>query len=266
MGRVGASIMAEQGWASLFTAALGGGFTVKALEIAYQEYKNRKERRTVDTTAVDVSLEPLLRAADELVGKLRSLAEQDFIPIRDADGETLDDPGFASVVYLFVQFWSEVEILRFRGLSSAVARTPRGKHAQAFLTCLESRRVRLIDRISQRALGEAALVGERTVNFVEFIKAYDTDAYMKRWLAPLLDVLTGLRQVERRQKVLQYAIVIHALIDTLDKDHLVTSDRPATPNKLNARSWKDLNYRVFGVYLTFVGDRDKYIGPPKRRP
>jgi hypothetical protein len=56
------------------------------------------------------------------------------------------------------------------------------------------------------------------------------------------------------------------MIDTLDKRHIVTKERPATPNKLNAKSWKELNYRVLGVYLRFVANRLKYIGPPKRRP
>lgn len=258
--------MTDQGWLALFTAALGGGFTVKALEIIYQEYHTRTTRRSEDTRAIDASLEPLLRAADELVGKLRSLAEQDFIPIRAVDVNSLEDTSFASVIYLFVQFWSEIEIVRFRGLSTAVARSSRGKQTQAFLTCLESRRVRLIDRISQRALGEAVLINGRTMNFVEFMKSYDSDVYMKRWLKPLLEVLSRTRESDARQNVLQYATVIHALIDTLDKEHLVTKERPATPNKLNAKSWKDLNYRVFGVYLTFVSNRSKYIGPPKRRP
>lgn len=258
--------MADQSWLSLFGVAFGGGFTVKLLDIGYLEYRAWKTHQAEDTKTIDERLEPLLRAADELVGKLRSLAEQDFIPIRDADTDTMNDTGFASVVYLFVQFWSEVEIVRFRALSTSVAKSQRGKHTLAFLTCLESRRVRLIDRISQRALGEAALVDGKTMNFVAFIKSYEADPYMKRWLAPLLAVLSQTKQSGPRQKVLQYAVVIHALIDTLDKDHIVTNDRPATPNKLNGKSWKDLNYRVFGVYLEFVGDRDKYIGPPKRRP
>jgi hypothetical protein len=181
-------------------------------------------------------------------------------------GKTLDDAEFASLVYLFVQFWSQVESVRLAGMSASVGRSKRGKWTQSFLTCLESRRVRLINRISQRALGEAVLVNGRTMNFVEFIKCYDTDPYIKRWLAPLLTVLSNLDKSDERQKVLQYAVVMHAFIDTLDKGHLVTHDRPATPNKLNRESWRDLNYRVFAVYLTFVADRSKYIGPPKRRP
>lgn len=258
--------MADQGWWALFAAAFGGGFTVKMLEIGHQEYRSWKAQRSDNTKTIDQSLEPLLKAADELVGKLRSLAEQDFIPIHDANVDNLDDAAFASVVYLFVQFWSHVEIIRFREMSSAMAKSQKGKQTQSFLTCLESRRVRLIDRISQRALGEAALTDGRAMNFVEFIKSYGADVYMKRWLKPLLSVLSKIKYSDERQKILQYAAVIHALIDTLDQKHLVTRDRPATPNKLNKSSWKDLNYRVFGVYLTFVTDRSKYIGPPKRRP
>lgn len=258
--------MADQGWLALFTAALGGGVTIKVLEIVYQEYRSWKIGRSDIAKTVDTSLEPILRAADELVGKLRSLAEQDFIPIRDARVDDLDDAGFASVVYLFVQFWSEVELVRFRGLSTSVARSTRGKQTQAFLNCLESRRVRLIDRISQRALGEAALREGRTISFVDFIKGCDSDPYMKRWLAPLTGVLTSLRDTSARQRVLQYTAIVHAFVDTLDKHHAVTKNRPATPNKLNAKSWKDLNYRIFDIYLPFVADRAKYIGPPKRRP
>lgn len=203
------------------TAALGGGVAVKLLEFAFDEIKEWRTGRTDHSRNVDRNLEPLLRSGDELVGKLRSLAEQDFLPIRRADSDNLSDPGFGSLVYLFVQFWSEVEIIRFRGLSSQVAKSKRGRQVQAFLRCLESRRLRLIDRISQRAVDG----------------------------------------VEGRQRVLQYAAVVHALIDTLDKDRLVTRNRPAIPNKLNKRSKRDMTYRVFGVYLKFVDNPGKYLGP-----
>jgi hypothetical protein len=119
----------------------------------------------------------------------------------------------------------------------------------------------LIDRISQRALGEAALVNGRTMNFVEFIRSCESDPYTMRWLQPLLEALDHLDVAEGRQALLHYAVVLHALIDTLDKEHDVTRNRPATPNKLSRESRRDLTFRVFGVYLTFVENRDKYIGP-----
>lgn len=246
---------------TLAKAALGGGIVVKLLDFLFQEFKDWRTDRSDNSKDVDRNLEPLLRAADELVGKLRSLAEQDFLPVREADLTRLDEPGIGSLVYLFVQFWSEVEIVRFRGLSSEVAKSQRGRRTQAFLRCLESRRLRLIDRISQRALGEAAQVDGRTMNYVEFMKSVDSDTYVDRWLTPLREALQAVDLTEGRQRVLQYSIVIHAMIDTLDKERLVTRDRPSIPNKLNKRSKRDLTYRVFGVYLGFVSNPTKYIGP-----
>jgi hypothetical protein len=67
----------------------------------------------------------------------------------------------------------------------------------------------------------------------------------------------------QRQKLLQYGLVLHALIDTLDGQHVVTRNRPGLPGKLSRQTWRDLNYRVFRVYLPFVTDRRKYLGLPR---
>ncbi len=257
--------MTEGNWLTLLAVALGGGLTVKLIEIIYEQFGLWRDRRAGDAKVVDRSLEPLLRATDELVGKLRSLGEQDFLPLRELMHDGLDNENFASVVYLFVQFWSEVEIIRQRGLSGDVARSKRGRLTQAFFRCLESRKLRLIDRISQRAIGESALLDGRTMNYVEYVRHFDSDSYAKRWAAPLIAVLSKTWETETRQLILQYLVVLHAMIDALDPRHLVTRDRPGVPNKLSAKSWKDLNYRVFKLYLPGLKSQ-KYIGPPKRRP
>lgn len=258
--------MTDASWLALLAAALGGGATVKFIEIVYDQFRRWTDRREGDAKVVDRNLEPLLRAADELVGKLRSLGEQDFVPLRNLQHDGLEDEGFASVVYLFVQFWSEVEIVRSRGLSVDVARSKRGRQTQSFFRCLESRKLRLIDRISQRAIGESALIAARTMNFVEYVQHFDSDPYARRWAKPLINVLSQTWDTESRQLILQYLVVLHVMIDTLDPKHLVTRDRPGIPNKLSSKSWKDLNYRVFKIYLPELSDRSKYIGPPKRRP
>ena len=253
--------MAEQSWWSIFAAAFSGASSFAVLEFFYKEFKDWRKRQRDHSRTVDVNLEPLLRSADELVGKLRSLAERDFLPIRGRADYSLADTDIASVIYLFVQFWAEVEVVRFRGLSAEIASSEKGKQTQAFLNCLQSRRVRLIDRISQRALGEVALIDGRTMNFVEFVKVSTGDPFSDRWLCPLLDVLGNLDKTEKRQAMLQYFVVLHALIDTLDSKHVITRDRPGTPNKLNKESRTALNYRVFGVYLKFVKNHVKYVGP-----
>lgn len=253
--------MAIPDWWGLFGAAFGGAFSAPMLQFAYHEMKEWRGVKRDHSRQVELSLEPLLRAADELAGKLRSLGESDFLAMRGRTSYSLDDSVVASVIFLFVQFWAEVEIVRFSGLSAEVARSEKGKQVQNFLICLQSRRVRLIDRISQRALGELALSERRTMNFVEFVKNVGVEPLSERWLAPLISVLGGLDQSASRQKILQYMVVLHALIDTLDPDHAVTRDRPGIPNKLNAASRKALQFRIFGVYLPFVAKPSKYIGP-----
>lgn len=110
--------MAEIGWLQLLTAALGGGFVVKTLDILYQEVVRRIERASTAKQFVDDHLDPILKAADELVGKLRSLAENDFRDLRGsrADLVRFDSPNFGSVLFLFAVFWAQVEIYRREGL------------------------------------------------------------------------------------------------------------------------------------------------------
>lgn len=263
--------MAETGWLHLLTAALGGGVTVKALDIVYQELRHRSERSRTAERFVDEHLDPLLKAADELVGKLRSLAESDFRELHDIEPSTnaLESHDFSSLLYLFGRFWAQIEILRQEGLSVALSEDKRGKQLQNFLACLESRRVRIVDRISQRAVGEVMVERQdrhlNTIPFIEFVKAFETDDATRRWVMPLVKVLSRTRHTHERQRLLQYGAVVHALIDTLDPGHVVTRKRPSYPNKLTRRTRRDLKYRVFGVYLAFVPNSVKYLGPPKKR-
>lgn len=254
------------GWWELFAAAIGGGASFKLLEILYKEATDWWKARSLSARGVTSSLEPLVKSADELVGKLRSLAEQDFIPVRRQKNADLSETDFASLVFLFVQFWSWVEVFRMQSFDSDLGGSARGRQIASFLDCLESRRVRIIDRASQRATGEAAILEGRPANFVQLVRLHAEDAYTQRWLAPLIDFLARLDGNAERQRLLQYQVVLHAMIDTLDPKHIITKDRPGVGNKLSKNSLRALKYRVFGVYLTFVKRREKYLGPPNRRP
>jgi hypothetical protein len=257
--------MGEIGWFQLLTAALGGGFVVKALDILYQEILRRIERSRSAKQFVDDHLDPILKAADELVGKLRSLAENDFQEIRgsSADLAKPSSPNFGSVLFLFALFWARIEIYRREGMSVATSNDQRGRRLNSFLDCLESRGARLVDRITQRAIGESMLAGDRsTKDYIKFVQTLEDDERSRRWLDPVAVVLTRTHHTSERQKLLQYGAIVHAMVDTLDPNHLVTRERPSYPNKLSRRSWRDLKYRVFGRYLPFV-DSHKYLGPSK---
>jgi hypothetical protein len=265
----GATAMADTGWLHVITAALGGGFvsglTLKGVDIVYQEFQRRRTERHTATQFIDEHLDPLLKSADELNGKLRSLAESDFLEVYDAKYNLLSEHHeFASLLFLFGRFWAQIEIIHQQGMSVAMGRDKRGAHLQRFFDCLESRRVRIVDRILQRAVGEVFIKDGKSINFVDFVSAFDTEDTPQKWLKPLANILSRTKHTTERQKVLQYGAVVHALIDTLDPSHLVTRERPSWPNKLSRRSWRELNYRVFGTYLKFVDNKRKYIGPPKR--
>jgi hypothetical protein len=254
-------------WAKIVVAAIGGGFVVKLLDIGYLELRRRDEKQKSATKFVDQHLDPLLKAADEFVGKLHSLGKEDFRPLADvSDGDPFSHAEFGSTVYLIARFWAQIEILRQQALYVSISEDPRGRWLQQFLDCLESRGVRLIDRISQRAIGETLIAdsGAITVRYIEFIKSLETSD-TSRWFAPLTALLRKATHTTERQQLLQYAIVVHAMIDALDPGRSVTRNRPAIPGKLSKRTWRDLKYRVFGTYLTFVVDAEKYIGRPKIR-
>src|SRR5205807_2084021 len=129
--------------------------------------------------------------------------------------------------------------------------TKQGALLLKFLRSLESRRVRLVDRAWQRAIGEL-LIAENglrkdTINFRDFVELYEAHERMRRWLRPLEERLrdTTRDRQRTRQRVLQYGVVIHAFIDTLDPKHRTTRARPAYPNKLTRRAKREIIGRVF---------------------
>lgn len=257
-------------WFQLFSAALGGGVTVKLVDILYQEVRRRSERSQSAAAFLDKHLDPLLKAADELAGKLHSLATEDFESLvgRSLTLNPLQDNDFGSLLYLFGRFWAQIEIIRQEGLSIAISADPRGARLQAFIASLESRKVRLVDRISQRAIGELLMDEEadspKTIGYVRFVRAVESVGDAERWITPLAQVLLRLQHRTHRQQLLQYGIVVQALADTLDARRAVTRQRPGYPTKLSQRTRRHLRYRVFGVYLKFVADRERYLSPPKK--
>ena len=244
---------------------------MKLLDILYQEIRRRSESSESAKKFVDKHLDPLLKGADELVGKLLSLAREDFKSLRHANSDTdrLENNDFASLIFLMAKLWAYIEIIRREGLSVSIVQDVRGRRLQDFMNCIESRGVRIVDRISQRAVGELMLTRRDhgpsdTILFIEFMRQIREETEAKMWLSPLTHVLSRTQHTSERQRLLRYGIVIHAMIDTLDPEHQVTRLRPSYPEKLTKKSWGDLKYRIFGKYLKFVPEPRKYLGPPKK--
>ena len=104
------------------------------------------------------------------------------------------------------------------------------------------------------------------IRFVDFVRRFEEEAQVQRWLKPVERTLERMQHTADRQRLLRYGIVVHAMIDTLDPEHDVSKDRRAYADKLSYKSWNELERRVFRVYLKFVKETQKYLGPPRRRP
>ena len=257
-------------WTAITTyifGALTGGWLKDVVEHLFALLQSERQSAAAARRIVEAQLDPLLKAADELQGKLRSIAEEDFKEFRCLPNIITfqsDLVNVCSTLYLLAQFWCRLEILRRETFHADLTRDKRGKILMDFLFCLESRKVRLVDRAWQRAIGECAMTEgnprPEVMLFKSFVHRYQFDGEMKRWLEPLEQMLRECKYPRARQRVLQYGVVVHALIDTLDPKHYTTRDRPGYPNKLSHRTKKEIEGRVFGIYLREVKNKAKYLG------
>src|SRR5712664_4478295 len=155
-----------------------------AIAALRSRWKSAADVRHVIATQLD----PLLKAADELEGKLRSHAVEDFIDFREMpskDFSPIDLVNLCSTLYLFAQFWARLEILRRESFNADLAQDSQGKVLLRFLRSLESKRVRLVDRAWQRAIGESLMVTGRStevLTFKDFVELYEVDPRRRAWL------------------------------------------------------------------------------------
>ena len=114
-----------------------------------------------------------------------------------------DNNDLGGLMFLFARFWAHIEIFKREGLSVAIGQDPRGKHLEGFFDCIESTRVRLIDRTEQRAIGETILELQsdklRTITYIEFIRRTAAPEAM-RWLEPLRTTSHGRPGRRRRAR------------------------------------------------------------------
>ncbi|MCK4818265.1 hypothetical protein KA005_21020, partial [bacterium] len=247
-------------WIDLLSAAASGGIIVKGLDYIYSEFLRRTEASQSAKSVVEKHLDPILKAADELVGKVRSLAQNDFKELHlkhpiDAASIEKNIP-ITSTLYLIGHFWARVQILRKESIYMDLGADKKGSYLQSFIYSLESSHIRIVDRAWQRGIGESLICyrGNEldTLTFYEFLEKYHSDDSFRDWFSPVQKRLEKINHKKYRQRLLVYGSVIHALLNMLDPSHVVTRKRPSWANKLSKKSRRELEYRIFGVYLPFV--------------
>lgn len=256
----------------MFFEVLSGGFLVKLSEYIYGEYRRKSDMSKSAKEVVNKHLDPILKAADELVGKIRSLAQSDFKELlytaKQEDLKLENSMPLLEVLFLFAQFWSRIQILRMESIYINLSSDKTGKQMLEFFWALEATKTRLVDRAWQRGMGEALICYEgtiRSISYFEFVKKYLISEEYRAWFQPLTALLKELSQVKRRQRLLLYGIIVNALIDTLDKTHAITRNRPGWANKLNQKNKREIKHRVFPVYLKFVTTPERYYEIENKR-
>lgn len=255
----------DKAWLSVFIAALSGGIVAKLIDYPVDWIKYHFGQRKSAKALVDAHLDPLLKAADAIVGKTASLADRDFSITSDASesiSPTALDPDLIGLAYLYARFWGRINILAEESLGVSLTADKRGAKLQKFITCLGSPQVRLVNRTHQNAIGELTTepsfdVRRRTIGLVEFGKKISEDSFAAAWCRPLFDLLGKTKIKATRQQLLVYGVVAQALVDTLDPEHHSTHPRPPYDNKLSKSAKQKIEHLVFGEYLkgTFAINR-----------
>ena len=257
-------------------ATFGSKLGLKIIDIAHGEFQRWFEQKKTAKAIVDKQLDPILKAADELFGKLLSLAEGDFKNLKDLMSEKdrssrsfEEHLEIGSILYLFAQFWARIEILRQESVYVSLSRNETGKMLLDFIHSFEARRTRLVKRSLQRAIGEKMIVirddHRECLPLAEMVEKYISDVQeaqpsLRIWLDVLEEMIGEASWGGKaRQRILVYGVIVQALLDTLDEDRKITKNRPAYPNKLTRGTRRDLQYRVFGKYLSFVKNPEKYF-------
>ena len=253
-------------WLSVFLAALSGGLIAKLIDYPVAWIKASRAEKKSAKALVDAHLDPLLKAADAIVGKTTSLAERDFsLQTGQRESTSLDalTPDLIGLAYLYARFWGRINILAEESLGMSLASDERGAKLQRFIACLGSQRIRLVNRTHQNAIGEITTElsfngGHRTIGLVEFGRKITEAGAANAWCKPLVQLLAKTRLKAARQRLLVYGVVVHALVDTLDPGHESTHSRVSYANKLSKNSKHEIKHLVFGEYLNKVGAANHY--------
>lgn len=251
-------------WLDLLSAAGAGGIIVKFLDHLFILWRKRSEQSLSAKDLIEKHLDPILKSADELVGKIYSMAQKDFIEEEkiSSQSDESNDMHLLYIIYLFGHFWSKIQILRLESIYVNLNSQKRGRNLKSFINTLETRKFRIVDRAIQRGIGETLVeisVGQlRTISFYDFVQRYKIDNELRNWLILIIEKLTYIQHTRNRQNILVYGTIVLAMIDTLDPDHSTARDRPPWTNKLTRKSRRILQNEVFKTFLKFVKEKEKY--------
>lgn len=244
---------------------LGSLIGWEVIKFVFPEIQRLLNERKKAKESFYAILEPILKSADELFGKLDSLAKEDFATFINPDNSNSINPEHNKkyVLYLFAQFWGCLEMLRIENQYIKISKLKRGKQLLRFIDTFESRKYRILDRSFQRIIGEAVIAEERQrfrlMTLKNFLLEIEVPASnLGKWIMGLNDVLDSVNNKEKRQVILIYGIIVAALIDNFDPKYKTVRRRALYINKLSVDSKRRIKTHLLSYHLNFLKNKSKF--------
>ena len=211
------------------------------------------------------SIDPILKAADELYGKMISIANEDFSTFTNKGNSAAKDIDLNRkyVYYLFAQFFAQLEYIRMKSQYSSISKIKRGRELLKFIETYESRTFRLVDRSIQRMILESLIINStgsyRVMSLSQFyINIHDASSKSNVWIKKIEDKLLKTNDKEERQSVLVFGVIVAAMINHFDPKSSIVRSREVYKNKLSHHSKTKINKILLTAYLPFVKKKEMY--------
>lgn len=243
-----------------------GGAAWEGFKFIYPEIKRKISKRTEAHKILYKNLDPILKAADELYGKLESLAKEDFStftnPQHSISSNTIHNKKY--IYYLFSQFWAQLEFLRLQSQYTDLSQIKAGKQLLRFIETIESRKFRILDRSLQRIIGESLIIHNqqtfRIITLWEFMtRLEEGNSALTTWISHLEKKLEMVKGKETRQQVLKFGVVVAAFINHFDSKSRIVRNRKVYLNKLSIKTKRIIRDVLISSYLPFLKDKKKYF-------
>lgn len=243
---------------------ISGSVIWEGFKYFYPDIKRYFNSRVEAKKVLYQNIDPLIKAASELYGKLLSLAREDFATYRNQVQSNSSDPEHNKkyILYLFSQFFAQIEFIRLQSQYVTLAKIEKGRELLKFIETIESRKYRIVDRSIQRIIGECLILNKdqkfKVMTLQEFLNQIDqTNTPLNKWITILESKLNAVYLQDTRQLVLKFGIIVEALINHFDPNHKTIRKRPVYVNKLSPKSRGTIKENLCVYYLPFIKNKKR---------
>lgn len=250
----------------LLFATVTGAMIWEAFKFFSPDIKQYFKTKIIAKKVFYDNLDPILKASSELYGKIESLAKEDFATFVNLKNSNSANPihNQKYVLYLFAQFWAQLEYLRLQSQYIDLSKIKQGNQLLRFIETIESRRHRILDRSMQRIIGECLITNKdqkfRIMTLKDFLETLeDESSTLSKWIGELEKKLLSVNYKPQKQTILRFGVIIAALIDHFDPNHKTVRRREIYKHKLSPKSKELINEYLFGHYLKFIKNKTQYF-------